>query len=107
MCDVPSIKIFFFFFFIVFIIEVNVSQMMALAGIELETLVSEPDTLTTRPHSCAFAIFLLFILFFYKRSICIIDNGASRRRTRNARFPAIRADHLQCRVERKTDKWSN
>ena len=25
---------------------------MALVGIELETLVSEPDTLTTRPPSC-------------------------------------------------------
>ena len=34
----------------------------------------------------------LFI-FFYKRSICIIDNGVSRRRTRNARFRARRADH--------------
>ena len=27
--------------------------MMALAGIELETLVSEPDALTTRPPPCA------------------------------------------------------
>ena len=27
--------------------------MMALAGAELETLVSEPDALTTRPPSCA------------------------------------------------------
>ena len=27
------------------------------------------------------------------RSICVIDNGASRRRTRNARFRARRADH--------------
>ena len=27
--------------------------MMALAGVELETLVSEPDTLTTRPPPCA------------------------------------------------------
>ena len=31
---------------------------------------------------------------FYYRSICIIDNGASRRRTRNACFRARRADHL-------------
>ena len=46
---------------------------MALVGIELETLV--------------------FDLFFYYRSICIIDSGASRRRTRNARFRARRADH--------------
>ena len=29
--------------------------MMALAGIELETLVSEPDALTTRPPPCALA----------------------------------------------------
>ena len=29
----------------------------------------------------------------YYRGICIIDNGASRRRTRNARFRARRADH--------------
>ena len=28
--------------------------MMALAGVELETLVSEPDALTTRPPPCAF-----------------------------------------------------
>ena len=27
--------------------------MMALAGVELETLVSEPDALTTRPRPCA------------------------------------------------------
>ena len=26
---------------------------MALAGVELETLVSEPDALTTRPPPCA------------------------------------------------------
>ena len=25
---------------------------MALVGVELETLVSEPDALTTRPHPC-------------------------------------------------------
>ena len=29
--------------------------MMALAGVELETLVSEPDTLTTRPPPSHFA----------------------------------------------------
>ena len=34
-----------------------------------------------------------FCYLFYKRSICIIDNGASRRRTRNARFRARHADH--------------
>ena len=27
--------------------------MMALAGVELKTLVSEPDALTTRPPPCA------------------------------------------------------
>ena len=44
---------FFFFFFNFFIIEVYASQMMALAGVELEALVSEPDALTTRPPPCA------------------------------------------------------
>ena len=33
-----------------FIIEVNASYIMALVGVELQTLVSEPDALTTRPH---------------------------------------------------------
>ena len=33
--------------------------MMALAGVEPETLVSEPDALTTRPPPCAIASFLL------------------------------------------------
>ena len=32
-------------------------------------------------------------LFFYYRSICIIGNGASKRRTRTARFSARRADN--------------
>ena len=38
---------------------------------------------------------LLFIcfIFFFCRSICIIDDGASRRRARNTRFRARRADH--------------
>ena len=58
---------------------------MALVGVELETLVFEPDTLTTRP--------LFFFFFFYYIGIRIIDNGGSRRRTRNARFRARRADH--------------
>ena len=31
--------------------------MMALAGVELETLVSEPDALTTRPPPCAVYMF--------------------------------------------------
>ena len=31
---------------------------MALVGIELETLVSEPDALTTRPPPCAETTFL-------------------------------------------------
>ena len=55
--------------------------MTALAGVELESLVSEPDALTT----CLF--------FYFYRSICIIDIGASKHRTRNARFRARRADH--------------
>ena len=32
--------------------------MMALAGVELETLVSEPDALTTRPPPCATNLYL-------------------------------------------------
>ena len=40
-----------------------------------------------------FVIFCYLFYFFYYRSICIIDSGASRRRTRNARFQARRADH--------------
>ena len=32
---------------------------MALVGIELETLVSEPDALTTRPPPCAFVTILV------------------------------------------------
>ena len=67
---------------------------MALVGIELETLVSESDALATRPPPCADYFLAKFqIFFFYYRSICIIDDGASRRRTRNTRFRARRADH--------------
>ena len=33
---------------------------MALAGVELETLVSETDALTTRPPPCAFFIIELY-----------------------------------------------
>ena len=44
--------------------------MMALAGVKLETLVFKP---------CAFCF-----SFLYYRSTRIIDNGASRCRTRNA-----------------------
>ena len=33
--------------------------MMAVAGVELETLVSEPDALTTRPPPCASSGFFL------------------------------------------------
>ena len=62
---------------------------MALVYVELETLVSEPDALTTRPLA---DIATVLIIFSY-RSICIIDGGASRRRTRNSRFRARRADH--------------
>ena len=35
----------------------------------------------------------IYYYFFYYRSICIIDDGASRGRTRNARFRARRTDH--------------
>ena len=56
---------------------------MALVGVKLETLVSQPDALTALPPS---------INATFKNSpaisICIIHNGASRRQTRNACFPA-------------------
>ena len=44
-----------------FIIQVHASLMMALAGVELETLVSESDALTTQPPP--FASTLIFLLF--------------------------------------------
>ena len=59
MCDVPSIKVIFLYFYF-FVTEVYVSLMMALAGIELETLISEPDTLTTRPPPCVFYFFVFY-----------------------------------------------
>ena len=40
------------------------------------------------------SFFCYFFYFFYYRSICIIHNGASRRQTRNACFPARCADHF-------------
>ena len=36
--------------------------MMALAGVELETLVSEPDALTTRPPPCADSILVCYVV---------------------------------------------
>ena len=36
--------------------------MMALAGIELETLVFEPDALTTRPPPCARSYYYFFFI---------------------------------------------
>ena len=38
--------------------------MTALAGVELESLVSEPDALTTRPPPCACALMLCFRMPF-------------------------------------------
>ena len=64
---------------------------MALVGVELETLVSEPDALT--------------VLIFYYRSICIIDNGASRHRTQNARFRVRRADHSTTKRRTRTTRF--
>ena len=34
---------------------------MALVGVELDTLISEPDALTTRPPPCASASLLVFL----------------------------------------------
>ena len=53
------------------------------------------------------ALFVFFFLFYY-RSICIIDNGASRRRTRNTRYRARRADHpttsaMHCQVQNRRE----
>ena len=43
---------------------------MALVGMELEMLVSEPDTLITQPPQDNFAFyFLLFIYFFFIREV--------------------------------------
>ena len=44
--------------------------------------------------------YFFFFFYFYYRSICIIDNGASRHRTRNARFRARRAKQ-RCNFERR------
>ena len=46
---------------------------MALVGIELETLVSEPDALTTRPPPCAF--FNFFIIEVYASQIMAPAGG--------------------------------
>ena len=43
--------------------------------------------------SITISAIILFFFFYYYIGIRIIDNGASRRRTRNARFRARRADH--------------
>ena len=43
---------------------------------------------------CLFQLSCFFFIFFYYTSTCIIDDGASRCRTRNARFRTRRADHL-------------
>ena len=45
------IRSFFCYFFIFFIIEVYASYIMALEGVKLETLISQPDALTTSPPS--------------------------------------------------------
>ena len=42
---------FFLLFFYFFIIEVYASYIMALVGVKLETLISQPDALTTSPPS--------------------------------------------------------
>ena len=67
---------------------------MALVDIELQTLVSETDALTTRTPPFFFFFFFVLFVFVYYRSTCIIDDGASRRRTRSARFRDRRADHF-------------
>ena len=43
-------------FFLFFVIEVYASWIMALVGIELETLVSESDALTTRLRNARFRV---------------------------------------------------
>ena len=40
-----------------------------------------------------FCVSTYLLIYLVHRSICIIDNGASRHRTRNARFRVRRADH--------------
>ena len=46
--------------------------MMALAGVELETHVSEPDALTTRPTPCTYQIRASFINQKKKKIVKII-----------------------------------
>ena len=43
---------------------------MALVGVELETLVSEPDALTARPLSCAYSFnFVTLCPTFYEEKV--------------------------------------
>ena len=70
--NIDGLKYCFCFFFL--IKEVYASLIMALVGVELETLVSEPDALTTVSGLLS-GVKILF--FFYYIGICIIDNGAS------------------------------
>ena len=50
---------------------------MALVGVELETLVSEPDALTTRPPPCAPYVLLLLLIYTELR-------GAPKREAMNS-----------------------
>ena len=40
----------------------------------------------------------IYLFIFYYRGICIIDNGASRRRTRDSSFRGRRADAAACLI---------
>ena len=57
--------------------------MMALAGVEPETLVSEPDALTTRPPPCAktsCCVFEKTLNYHNQRRYSSVDKGASWQR---------------------------
>ena len=60
---------------------------MALVGVELQTLVSEPDALTTRPTPCAFIYFNYLLIHF-----CVLFSF-SKSKINLYLFPA---SHRQC-----------
>ena len=70
------------------------------------------NNLTTGILNLIFFVFIYFVCYY--RGICFIDNGTSRRRTRNARFRARRADHLttsmykfNCSFDRRKTRTEN
>ena len=50
---------------------------MVIVGVELETLVSEPDALTTRPPPCGFMQYIKWMLFseYHDELLCFIERS--------------------------------